>query len=357
MDLSTRLSGAFAARLFGDYGATVILAEPKTGHTLRHEPPISAATVDSPLHLFANWNKRSLVFSKLSELESEVHQADVIVTTDLATADAIEPWLSEKSVHLCVTAHGAQGTLSNFPGNNLTHSARTGWSYINRMRDEPPLQMPRHQSGYVGGIAGYVAAAAALYRRGSISTPERVDVSEAEAFAHTVHPWGIMSIYAAQGDSYGPTGWRKRGQPGPLWDVGGGRMHLAIADFHNWTKAMDALGLPEFGRDPSLVPDVGRHGRNLGGVVTALGSTLPRIDRWQVFNDLANLRCVVGVMQDTNDLLADPQFAARDFLTTITVEEKEVRTAGAPLKLSPAPWRLQHQAPPIRRQYNHFSKI
>ena len=39
LDLSDRLSGAFAARLFGDFGAEVTLAEPPDGHPLRHEPP------------------------------------------------------------------------------------------------------------------------------------------------------------------------------------------------------------------------------------------------------------------------------------------------------------------------------
>jgi crotonobetainyl-CoA:carnitine CoA-transferase CaiB-like acyl-CoA transferase len=350
LDLSTRLSGAFAARLFGDYGADVILAEPSSGHTLRQEPPFALFDDErevSPVHTYVNWNKRSKLFADLAELKEDISQADVVVTTDLATASKVGPWLHSQCVHLCVTAHGAVGSLSEVPGNNLTTSARTGWSYINRMRDEPPLQMPRHQSGYVGGIAGYIAASAALIRRSNSPEAERVDVSEVEAFAHTVHPWGIMSIYAADEDSYGPTGWRRRGTPGPLWDVGSGRIHLAIGDFHNWTEAMEALGLPEIGRDPILIPDLGRHGRDLKGVVTALGQALPKLDRWQVFSDLAKLRCVVGVMQNTNDLLADPQFAARDFLTTVAVKDKKVRTAGAPLKLSPAPWRLSKAAPPL----------
>ena len=41
VDLSDRLSGAFAARLFGDFGAEVIMVEPPEGHPLRAEPPFS----------------------------------------------------------------------------------------------------------------------------------------------------------------------------------------------------------------------------------------------------------------------------------------------------------------------------
>ena len=45
VDLSDRFSGAFAARLFGDFGAEVILAEPPDGHVLRREPQIGRAHV------------------------------------------------------------------------------------------------------------------------------------------------------------------------------------------------------------------------------------------------------------------------------------------------------------------------
>ncbi len=344
LDLSNRFSGAFAARLFGDFGADVLLAEPPSGHTLRHEPPFGYGEV-SPVHAYVNWNKQSVLFYALADLEPLIREADVVVTTDLNTADEIAPWLANHTVHLNVTAHGHKGEYRHFAGNGLTTNARTGWSYINRMRGEPPLQMPRHQVGYVGGIAGFIAAAASLRRRTSIAGPERVDINEMESFAHTVHPWGIMSIYADQGDSYGPTGWRPRGEPGPLWDVGGGRMHLAIADFHNWTEAMNALGQPEIGRQEDLIPDMGRHGRDLKPVVAALGETMPGLDRWETFHRLASLRCVVGVMQDTADVLNDPQFDARGFLTTTTVGGKEVKTAGALAKLSPGPWRLKQPAP------------
>ena len=63
VDLSTKFSGAFAARLFGDFGADVILAESPEGHPSRSEPPF-ADTPDrsesSVIHAFVNWNKSSV---------------------------------------------------------------------------------------------------------------------------------------------------------------------------------------------------------------------------------------------------------------------------------------------------------
>ncbi|MEM7003364.1 MAG: CoA transferase, partial [Pseudomonadota bacterium] len=125
LDVSARLAGAFAARWFGDFGADVILAEPETGHTLRHEPPFSKAG-DSALHTYVNWNKRSIAFDQLENLAGLVEQADLVITTDLQTAAALEGWLHPTAVLLCCTAHGARGELAARPGNNLTTSARTG---------------------------------------------------------------------------------------------------------------------------------------------------------------------------------------------------------------------------------------
>ena len=52
LDLSDRLSGAFAARLFADFGAEVLLAESRQGHVLRHEGPHFAEV--SSIHAYAN---------------------------------------------------------------------------------------------------------------------------------------------------------------------------------------------------------------------------------------------------------------------------------------------------------------
>ena len=97
IDLSNRLSGAYAARLFGDFGANVILAEPADGHALRHEAPFvddEAGPENSLLHNYANWNKRSIVVKDVAELTDLVSSADVVVTTDLP------PWSNDLNAAL-----------------------------------------------------------------------------------------------------------------------------------------------------------------------------------------------------------------------------------------------------------------
>jgi crotonobetainyl-CoA:carnitine CoA-transferase CaiB-like acyl-CoA transferase len=352
IDLSDRVSGAFAARLFGDFGADVVLVERREGHALRHEPPFLDDRLGlerSALHAYLNWNKRSVVVESMREVEDLVAGADVVVTN----ADPIRgAWfaaaletLRADAVHLSITSHGLSSPLAGRPGNNLTASARTGWSYINGYRDEPPLQMPREQAGYVGGIAGFAAGASALRRRGNGDRPELVDVSEVEAFALTVHPWAIAAVYENTGFSNGPAGGRLRGEPGPLWDALDGRMNFGFGDFRNWPAAMKVLGLPELADREDLIPDVGRHSRDMSAVVAGTARTLPDLHRWAVFHELTKLRCVAGVVQDIDDIVHDPQLAARHFLVETRIEDRAVRAAGPPARLAPAPWQLTRQAP------------
>ena len=352
MDLSDRLSGAFAARLFGDFGADVILAEPPEGHPLRSEPPFldnRPGTERSVVHAYANWNKRSIIVDGEDALDALIRTADIIITTRDKLAEAPLPnslaKLRPDAVHLSITPHGLDGPLTGRAGNNLTASARVGWSFINGYRDEAPLRMPLDQAGIVGGVTGFIAAAAALRRRGVRRGAERVDVSEVEAFALTVHPWGVGAVYEDQGSTVGPVGGRPRGQPGPLWDLADGRMAFALGDFRNWTQAMEAIDLAEIGRREELVPDIGRHSQDLREVRRAMTRTLPARKRWPVFHALAKLRCVIGVMQDIDDIVNNAQLVARDFIVQTRIEDKPIRAAGTPAKLYPSPWQLSRPAP------------
>jgi crotonobetainyl-CoA:carnitine CoA-transferase CaiB-like acyl-CoA transferase len=354
VDLSDRLSGAFAARLFGDYGAHVTLAEPPSGHPLRHEPPFldDRPGLDrSVLHAYANWNKHSRVVDSAEGFAELIAGADVIITTAAVLADA--PYagaLADRradSVQLSITAHGLDGPIASLPGNNLTASARTGWAFINGYRDEPPLQMPGRQSGYVGGVAGFIAAVAALRRRATTAEPEVVDVSELEAFALTVHPWAIASVYHAVGTSRGPSGGRNRGDPGPLYQTVDGQINFGFGDWHNWPQAMRLFGLPEQGDREDLIPDIGRHSQDMSAVVAGVAREVAEMQRWPLFHALADLRCISGVVQDIADIVADPQLAARDFLVQTQIEGRSIRAAGAPARLDPAPWRLDRPAPAL----------
>ena len=354
VDLSDRLSGAWAARLFGDFGADVVLAEPPAGHVLRGEPPLREGVEEGPdravLHAYANWNKRSIATAATDELIALAATADVLVTT------APPPWpdgvaaavraLPSDAVHLSITPHGLTGPLAEVPGNNLTACARVGWSAINRLAGEPPLQLPTHQTGYIAGVAGHVGAAAALLGRARTGGGERVDVSELEALALTNAPWAILGIFIG-GDrlAHGPGGQRRRGDPSPLWDTANGPMNFGFGDWARWAEAMELLGLRELAHDPVYAPVLGRNTRDPWPVRHALARAAADRDKWELFHGLSRLRCLAGVVQDAAELVESEQLSARGFIVETRLCGKPVRASGPSAQLSETPWRLERPAP------------
>ena len=346
VDLSTTLAGAWAARLFGDFGADVVLVEAVEGHPLRDEPPFLSKDVTdadakerSLLHAYANWNKRSVVAETEAEVARLCSGADVVVTTDAAP-----PEVPAGAVHLSITPHGLGGPLAKAPGNNLTCCARVGWATINKREDEPPLQLPARQTGYLAGVAGFIAAAAALYRGGG----ERIDLSEMEAAALTCAPWAIMGIFVGgEAAAFGPNGRRRRGRPGPLWQAADGLINYGYGDWQQWTSAMRFLGLDELAEDERFVSAWGRHQQDTRSVRTGLATASATRSKWELFHGLAERRCISGVVQDVRDLRDSAQLRARGFLVEAQAGGRKTRACGAPAKLSETPWALRHPAPKL----------
>lgn len=365
VDCSDRLSGAFAARLFGDWGADVVLAERPEGHALRREPPFlddepgaESGGERSVVHAVANWNKRSVVVSGAAGLAKLVADADMVVSSagapwglDLSPAAGV---LRGDAIHLSITPHGLDGPLAGVQGNDLTASARSGWSYINGYAEEPPLQMPGRLSGYVAGVAGFVAAAAALFAGRRDGVGQQVDVRELEALCLTAHPWAYMAIFEARGWSRGPGGGRERGMPGPLYQAADGQINFGFGNWHNWPQAMQRLGLPELGDEEALISDRGRLYQDMSGVIAGAARSISELDRWPLFHDLSRLRCIAGCVQDMSDLVADEQLAARGFLTETTIEGRTVRVPGRPVRMSDEPWSIDRAAP---RLGEHTSEV
>ena len=344
VDLSNTLAGAWAARLCGDFGADVVLVEPPEGHPLRDEPPFLEADATeanakdrSLLHAYANWNKRSVVAEQDADVARLCAGADVVVTTDTAPPD-----VPATAVHLSITPHGLDGPLAKAPGNNLTCCARVGWATINKLEDEPPLQLPTRQTGYLAGVAGFIAAAAALYRGGG----ERIDVSEMEAAALTCAPWAIMGIFVGgEAAAFGPNGRRRRGRPGPLWQAADGLINYGYGDWQQWTSALHFLGLPELAEDERFVSAWGRHQQDTRPVRAGLAEASATREKWELFHGLAKRRCISGVVQNMRDLRDSAQLQARGFLVEAPAAGRKVRTVGPPAKLSETPWALRRPAP------------
>lgn len=350
LDLSDRLSGAWAARLFGNFGAHVILVEDERGHPLRHEPPFlndEPGVENSLLHAYANSNKRS-VRADESELRDLIESSDVVVTSCIDLPGELE-FLPSSSIHLSITPHGLDGPIAYLPGNNLTSCAKSGWCAINQCMDHEPLQLPHNQSGYISGIAGFVGAAAALFRSLRTGQGELVDVSEDEAMANTCAPWAEVGLFIGGNNrmTRGPNGPRTRDRSGPLWRAKNGHINFGYGDWAQWTNAFHFLGLPAIAENPDFISTFGRHQKDTRPVRDGLEETMATRDKWEVFHGLARVRCISGVVQNAKELAENDHLNARGFLVDSSVAGKNLTAPGPFAQLSATPWTKTRDAPRI----------
>ena len=343
LDLSTDLSGAFAARFYGDFGAEVILAENEAGHALRKS---------KVLHAYANWNKKSIQIQDDDELDSLIRSSDVIITTEINKADKLFSRITEQrirsSVHLSITPHGLDGNLAGVPGNGLTASARTGFSHINVYENEPPLQLPVNLTGFIAGVCGFITSAAVALQARNSGLGDVVDVSEAESLSLASAPWAIQAIFEKRGWSRGVLGGKARGIPAPLWEAKDGLINFGLGDFRNWTESMRVLGVEEYAENTDLIPDIGRHGNpQLMEVVAAVARTVPSKNRKDLFLALCKLRSITGMVQDMSDIESCDHLNARDYFRTTNIDDKLVKFPGPSAHLSPLTWELRSDAPSL----------
>ena len=347
LDLSDRVSGAWAARLFGDFGAEVILAEPESGHITRHLSP-KTEHQESLIHHFVNWNKKSTPLDP-ENIARLIENADVVITTQ---NQAIVDQLKIDSIHLSITPHGLTGPWADIPGNDLTHSANSGWAMINKFENEEPLQLPSHQPSFIAGVAGFIAASASLIR----GNRELIDVSELEATALTCVPWAIMGIFIG-GDrlQFGPNRLKTRGRPGPLWKTQDGFINYGYGDWQQWQNAMHFLGQHELAENPDYIPSWGRHQKDAIPIINGLADSSKSLGKWEIFHGLAEFRCISGVVQNAKELSENLQLKSRDFLIKTKIKGEELTTCGAPSKLSESPWNLRQMAPEKNKTSLEFS--
>lgn len=345
LDLSARLSGAFCARLLGDFGADVILAEPHEGHPLRREPPFVndvPGREASLLHAYCNANKRA-VFLAPDDDEGRatlLRWADVVVTTspDLEAVLA-GTVLRDGVIHTSVTPYGLGSPHSSRPGVDLTAAAMSGWAAMGGLEGQAPLKGPQHQVGYLSGLSAFVGTLGAVLGQERDGRGELVDVSELETLALIAGPSIVSAVFDGSGGS------RADGSVfGSPVRVKDGYASVTFSRAHFWRDAMNVLGLPELAEDPRYLD--GRRRREHHELLRPLiEQKLMEQGRWEIFDLLTMVRCVAGVVLDMADLDTNEHLAARQFFIDAEVGGHSVRMPGPPFRMSETPWRYSRPAP------------
>lgn len=347
VDLSTRLSGAFCAKLLGDNGADVLLLETREGHPLRCETPFlddQPGTERSLVHAYANANKRSLLLDESDERRwALMKQADVVLVSDRATADAVLEHGNAAAIVTGVSAYGLDTPLSETPGNDLTASAATGWALVNGDEGMPPLRPILHQSDYLAGVMAYTGTVSALMAvdggTGS-GGGQVVDVCELEPMLWMAAP----NILAT---SHGDAMKERRGTPGVFSGpvaTRDGYFSVTFSRPHFWTEALKALGLDELADNSDYLNRLNRQA-DAAILEPTIEKALASRDRWDLFDEMSKRRCTVGVVMDMSDLASNEHLGMRGSISETVVDGRVVATLSSPCLMTETPWTLRRPAP------------
>jgi crotonobetainyl-CoA:carnitine CoA-transferase CaiB-like acyl-CoA transferase len=317
IEIGTGISAAFAARILGDFGASVTKVEPPGGDPGRD--PRLPGGLGGAMFEYLNWNKASVPLDlsvpvgrcRLRELAGS---ADVVITSiDPAqarawqlTPDAIAAW-NPRSVIVSVSPFGRDGPDAELAATELILQARGGVMAISGTSVGGPLKRGLRQSTLYGGINAAYTAIAGIYALRASGEGVIADVSLRDCVSAEL----VMnqSLYAflgvlqsrpsADADPFG-------GYPLPCQD---GFVTIQASTAAPMSRLAELFG------DPALTAAkyASKEGRtaHAAEIRAIIAPVLARVRARDFFAETSKAGYLVGFVQGARDMLQCEHLAAR----------------------------------------------
>ena len=360
LDLTHHIAGPYCTKLLADFGAEVLKVERPGGDPTRRMAPFLNDDIDpekSLVFAYLNTNKQSVTLNLKSEkglqlLKSLIEQTDVLVENfaprvmaslglDFAALQQINPGL----VMTSISNFGQTGPYRDYKAADIVEYAMGGLMYISGAYDREPLKHAFNQAQFKAGTDGASATLMAMYHQRLTGEGQHVDISIQEAVAT-----GLRDVV----NNFTYSGAVRRRQPNHSGDLSRLR---ASSDGHlipnpgigaglNWNVMVDFMGIPELGDDKFNSPSARLvNAEELGQI---LDDYFIRQNKYERFYAAHEKRFIFGVVQSPEEVMADPQFEARNFF--VDVDHPALGTLkypGAPFEMSATPWEARTAAPAL----------
>ena len=358
LDLTHHIAGPWCTKLLADYGADVLKVERPEGDPARGMPPFYHDEIDqdkSLLFLYLNTCKRGItlnlktlqgrrMFRELLQdvdLLVENFSPRVMASLDLDFESLLE--LNPSLVMVSVSNFGQTGPYRYYRAADIVEYAMGGLIYIFGNYDREPLKHALHQAQFKGGTDAASAALMALYHQRLTGQGQHVDVSIQEAMAS-----GLRDVV----DNYTYTGAIRRRQPNHSGDLTRLRAtsdgyilpNPGIGARDNWQATVEFLEVPELDDERFSSPSARlANAEELGRI---LDETFQTKNKSNMFFAAHDKRFIYGIVQSPEEVLADPQFAARGYFVDIEHPATgTVKYPGPPFLMSGTPWGPAKPAP------------
>lgn len=352
IDIATLFAGPGIATTLGDFGADVIKVDHPRGDDIRRMGWQKDG--HSLWSLVVSRNKRSITLdlsmsSGQDVLKQLVADADVLVEN--FRTGTLERWnLSPDILHsinpglviVRTTGFGQTGPYAQQPGFGTAAEAMSGFAFSNGYPDGPPTLPPSALADAVAGITGTYAVMIALWWRDHGGTGQIIDLSLFEP---------LFSILGIQVPVYDQLGLIQERLGNALPFSAPRNVYRAQDD--KWLalsgtsqsvaeRIMHLVGRPDIVREPWFRDQTGRlaHAKELDEAIQDWVGQRPSEEVLRIFREG---NAVIAPIYSVADCFVDPQYIARDVITTVDHPDLgPVRVPSPVPRLSETPGRIKH---------------
>src|SRR5229473_6373062 len=319
LDLSSNIRGMHCAKMFGDYGAEVILVEPVGGGAARRMGPFAAGREDAEtsLHfIHHNRNKKSVTLN-LNTARGQELLRELVRGADLLIEDwpvgALEAMdlgyaqlhaLNPRLVVCSITGFGQTGPYAGYKTSNIVEDAMGGLMGITGPIDHPPTLTGGQQAEHATAMHAAYAAAAALLYRDLHDIGQHIDVAAQECVANVlenaIEQYTYTGVVRKRAGSRHGTAW-----PCTVFPCKDGYIGICCTQVKEVRAAVLLAEDMELADDPVLQSQSERRAR-ADELEPRLIAGYMKHGKKDLFHKGQALGCPVAMTSDARDLVNDP---------------------------------------------------
>lgn len=355
VEIGSSAATSYCARLFADFGADVQKIEPPAGDPLRYCAPLSPLG-QSAWFAFLNFNKSSTIIdpaaaNATARLTAMLENCDILLDgrdVDPADCPAIDvAAIRERRsslIYLQASWFGREGPYAGFAATDTTIRALAGLIKLVGPAEGPPLHAPDFQTGILGGLWGFIAAASSVVARteGEAGPSWSVSILESSLAISEY----LMFEASARGEDMRRLGINRFWPvfPGGIYETKKGWLGVTTFTPAQWRAFCDMLGLSELRDNPALVLG----GERLKHIERIERQFVPRLkartaQEW--FMEGMKRKIPIVPVPDISDLLLDTEKKSRGAIVPVVLGQEEGMTAGSMQRLTLTPPRRGGKVP------------
>jgi crotonobetainyl-CoA:carnitine CoA-transferase CaiB-like acyl-CoA transferase len=363
IDFSRVLAGPLCTMLLGDMGAEVLkIEDPRHGDDTRAWAPF----VDgwSTYFLSVNRNKKSVAIDLksaegVSLLEDLIRAGDVLVENfrpgtleRLGFGPDRARSLNERLIYCSISGYGSTGPRSNLPGYDMVIQGESGLMDVTGFPETGPTKVGVAITDCLAALYAVQGILLAHIDRMRTGKGQFLDIALLDSAVSVLGlPTGIV---AATGRSPGRLGNEHPSlapyEPYPAAD---GSVIVAVANPRLWSRFCTAVGLEALEHDPRFATNSDRL-ENRDAMNHLIRECFKEKSVELLIERLGAAGVPCGRVRTIDEVLQDPQLAARQMLVDIAAGDGSVKVPGNPVKLSGLP-ALAAMPPPALGQ--HTSEV